>query len=91
MKSKLTAFLIGVVLASLSGMAAARDHVNFSISVGVPGPAFVAPAPIYYPPPQAVYYAPPAVYYGPAVYYAPRPWVVGGHYRPWHAGYRHRR
>ena len=89
MKSKLSVFLIGATLAIFSGAAAARDHVNFSISVGVPGVAYVAPTPVYYyPPPQAVYYAP------PAVYYAPRPGpviVVGGHYRGWHNGYRHYR
>ena len=71
MKNKWTAFLIGTLLATLSGTAAARDHVSSSISVGAPRVAYLAPAPVYYyPPPQAVYYAPPVVYYVPA------PWAV---------------
>ena len=90
MKITSTAILLGTLLATLSGAAAARDNVSFSIYVGAP--AYVAPAPVYYyPPPQAVYYAPPAVYYAPpAVYYAPRPWPVV-RYVGWHNGYRHHR
>lgn len=88
MKSKLTVFLMGMLLATLSGVAAARDHVSFSISVGAPRVAYVAPAPVYYYPPPAVYYAPPVVYYAPA------PWAVRvgpGLYRGWHNGFRHHR
>lgn len=88
MKNKRTAFLIGTLLATLSGMAAARDHVSFSISVGAPRVAYIAPAPVYYYPPQAVYYAPPAVYYIPA------PWAVrvdAGQHRSRHNWHRHHR
>jgi hypothetical protein len=64
--------LAGAMLAGLSGTAAARDHVNFSLSFGVPAPVYYAPpAPVYYAP-EPAYYAPPAVYYAPApAYYAP--------------------
>lgn len=57
----------GALLAGLSGTAAARGHVNFSLSVGVPVYSYGPPAPVYYAPPAPVYYAPPApvVYYGP--------------------------
>jgi hypothetical protein len=68
----------GAVLAGLSGVAAARDNVHFSIAFGVPAPVVVAPAPVYAPAPA--YYAPPPTYYPPAptyypqtVYYAPQP------------------
>ena len=92
MKNRITVLLIGATLAVLSGGAAAHDSVSFGISIGVPGPAYVAPPVVYYPAPPA-YYAPPVYYYGPPVYYAPAPWVFigrgrGGHYRGRH--WRHR-
>jgi hypothetical protein len=65
--------LAGAVLAGVSGTAAARDHVNFSLSFGVPAPVYVAPppAPVYYSPEPAYYAPPPApAYYGPAYYSA---------------------
>ena len=86
MKTNWKAYLLaGAVLAGVSGTAAARDHVNFSLSFGVPAPVYYAPpAPVYYAP-APVYYAPPApvVYYGPPapayVYYGPR----HRHHRHW--------
>jgi hypothetical protein len=73
MKTNWKALLIGgALLAGLSGTAAARDNVSFSLSFGVPAPVYVAPpAPVYYAPPPRVYYAPPPVAYYPAapVYY----------------------
>ena len=89
MNTKWKAVVIGgALLAGLSGTAAARDHVNFSLSFGVPA---YTPAYTYVAPPQPVYYdyAPPAAYYAPPprVYDAPAPgWVYynGG----WHRHYR---
>jgi len=88
MKNRITVLLIGAALAVLNGTAAAHDRVSFAISIGVPGPAYVAPPVVYYPAPPA-YYAPPVYYYGPPVYYAPAPWGFaargrGGHYKGRH-------
>ena len=56
----------GAVLAGLSGTAAARDHVNFSLSFGVPAYAYAPAPPVYYAPPApVVYYSPEPVYYAP--------------------------
>lgn len=93
MKNILTVLLLGSLCAGLSGTAAARDHVSFSIAVGVPPVAYVAPAPVYYYPPQAVYYAP-RVYYAPPVYYAPAPWGIRtgtGFHAGWNGHHSHRR
>ena len=82
--SKLAVVGIGFALAASAGVAQARDNVNWSVGIGVPGvvvgasngyPAYgySAPAPVYYAPPPT-YYAPPRpVYYAPPrpVYYAP--------------------
>lgn len=90
MKRKLIISLVGVMLAAASGMAVARDHVRFSLFIGAPGYAYVAPPPVYYVPPPRVYYAPPPqVYYAPppVVYYEPAPWglrVHRGHHKGWH-------
>jgi hypothetical protein len=66
------AVFAGAVLAVLSGAAAARDNVSFSVSFGMPAPVYVTPAPVYVPAPT--YYAPPPAYYPPTtVYYAPAP------------------
>ena len=85
MNTKLKVCIIGgALLAGLSATASARDHVNFSLSFGVP-------APVYYAPPPPVYYAPPE----PVVYYSPAPVYYGaparGYYDQfgrWHP-YRH--
>jgi len=75
MKTKWKALILGgALLAGLTGAAAARDNVHFSLSFGVPAYTYAAP------PPPAVYYAPPpVVYYRPApvpVYYAPPAWGI---------------
>ncbi len=69
--SKLAVVGFGVVLAASAGVAQARDNVNWSIGIGVPGVVvgasnnyypnygYRAPAPVYYAPPAPVYYAPP--------------------------------
>jgi hypothetical protein len=62
MKTKWKAALAGLALVTLSGAAAARDQVNFTLSIGTPAPVVYA-APAYYP--HAVY-VPQRVYY-PAV------------------------
>lgn len=75
MGTKSIVICAGIVLATLSGAAAANGRVGFGITIGVPAPVYAAPAPGYYPPPayypyypapRAAYYAPPAVYYAPA-------------------------
>jgi hypothetical protein len=67
MKRRLTLLFAGAVLASLSTVAAARDNISFSISIGTPAYAHV---------PTVVYHAPPPVYYVPStVYYHPAPLV----------------
>jgi hypothetical protein len=79
MNTKWKALIVGgAVLAGLSGTAAARDHVNFSLSFGVPAYTYAPPAPAYYgyaaAAPAYYDYAPPVVYYSPPparVYYAP--------------------
>ena len=82
--SKLAVVGFGVALAASAGVAQARDNVNWSVGIGVPGvvvgasngyPAYgySAPAPVYYAPPPT-YYAPPRpVYYAPPVVYSPPP------------------
>ncbi len=87
MKRKLMTLLIGAILATASGMAAARDRISFGFFIGAPGFTYVAPPPVYYVPPPEVYYAPP-----PVVYYEPVPWGVrvhGEHHRRWHRHHRH--
>ena len=92
--SKLAVVGIGFALAASAGVAQARDNVNWSVGIGVPGVVvgasngYYAPAPVYVAPPPPVYYAPPPrpVYYNaPPVYYTPPPAVVYGGY-----GYGHR-
>ncbi len=70
MKRTLLAFALGG--AALCASTAALAHVYVGVSIGVPGPVYVAPAPVY---------APPPVVYQPAPVYAPAPVVVGGYYR----------
>ena len=81
----------GLALAALSGTAAARDNVRFSISIGAPAPIYApAPAyiyerPVYYSAPPVIYAPPRVVYYpAPSYYYAPPP----GHYGHRHHGWR---
>ena len=85
--------LAGALLAGLSGTAAARDNVSFSIGFGVPAPVYVAPPPPVYYAPAPVYYAPPEPYYYAPAYYAPAPAVVyygaGWRHRHGHHGHRH--
>lgn len=83
---KLAVVGLGFALAASAGVAQARDNVNWSVGIGVPGVvvgasngypaysygAYSAPAPVYYAPPPPVYYAPPRpVYYAPPVVYSP--------------------
>jgi hypothetical protein len=73
---------IALCALTVAGMAQARDHVAWSIGVGVPGVqvgvsnrgggVYVAPAPVVYAN-QPVYYQQPA--YAPPVVYAPAPRV----------------
>ena len=83
--------LAGALLTGLSGTAAARDHVSFSLSFGVPAYTYAPPRPVYYAPAPVYYdYASAPAYYDyappPVVYYAPPPRVVyyGPHHRHWH-------
>lgn len=83
--SKLATVGLGFALAASAGVAQARDNINWSVGIGVPGvvvgvgngyPGYAYnPAPVYYaPPPPPVYYAPPRpVYYAPPVVYSPPP------------------
>lgn len=72
MNNKRTLFFVSALLVALSGTAAADDRIGFSLSIGVPAHAYVAPPPVYYPPPPVVYYERPVVYYDrPMVYYGP--------------------
>lgn len=104
--SKLAVVGFGVALAASAGVAQARDNVNWSIGIGVPGVvvgasnsyypgyAYRAPAPVYYAPPPPVYYAPPRpVYYAPPVVYSPPPYYGGRYYRDRddRRGHRHHR
>lgn len=59
----------GVLLAALSGTAAAHSDVGFSLSFGVPGAVYSAPPPAYY----GYGYAEP-YYQAPRVYYGDRYW-----------------
>jgi hypothetical protein len=84
MKTNWKALILGsALLAGVSGTAAARDNVHFSLSFGAPAYTYIAP------PPPVVYYAPPpVVYYRPApqpVYYAPPAWgvTISSGYRGW--------
>ena len=106
MSNKLSVVLAGgALLAALSGTAAARGHVGFSVSIGGPGyalfygpgPVYAAP-PVYYAPPQPVYYGPGAyyaapapVYYGPSGYYAQPVVAYPRHYYPYQGWHRGRR
>ena len=81
----------GALLAGLTGTAAARDNVSFSLSLGVPAYAYAPPPPVYYAP-SAYYYAPaPVVYYQPAPVYYSQP-AFGFTIRDGHRhGYRNHR
>ena len=48
MKRKLMTLLIGAILATASGMAAARDRISFGLFIGAPGYTYVAPPPVVY-------------------------------------------
>src|SRR5262245_29481843 len=92
MKTKLTAMLLAAgLLAALSGAASARDNVSFSLSIGVPGYAYVDPPPVYYYPEPRIYYPPTRVYYAPGpVVIRDRDW--DRHHRHWdrhHNQWRH--
>ena len=75
---------VGLGMVALSGTAAARDNVSFSITFGVPAPvyaqvhAYPYAQPVYYAQPRVVYaqphviHAPPRVVYYAAPHYAPR-------------------
>ena len=97
MKTNWKALMIGgALLAGLSGTAAARDNVSFSLSFGVPAPVYYAPPPPVYYAPRAYYYAPPPVaYYPPApVYYAQPAFgftIRDGHHHGHGHGHRHHR
>lgn len=82
--SKLAVVGLGCALAASAGVAQARDNVNWSVGIGVPGvvvgasngyPAYgySAPAPVYYAPPPTYYVPPRPVYYAPPVVYSPPP------------------
>lgn len=78
-----TAATLAVVAMGFAGVAQARDHVSWSVGVGVPGAVVnvgnvgsVYPQPIYVQP-QPVYVQPQPVYVQPAPhYYQPRPVFV---------------
>ena len=86
MRNHSALLLLGGTLAILSGTAAARDNVSFSLAVGAPVVTYVQPAPVYYtpPPPRVVYYSPVPVYYGPTARFV----YVSRDYR-WHGGWRY--
>ena len=94
MKTKWKALIIGgALLAGLSGTAAARDNVSFSLSFGVPAPVYYSPPPptyyYYSPPPPVVYYEPAPVYYTqPAFGFVIRDGHRHGH-RHWHRNHSH--
>lgn len=79
---------IGLGMTALSGTAAARDNMSFSISYGVPAPihaqvhVYSYAPPVYYTPPHVVYVPPRVVYYA-APGYAPKPRGHGVN-RHWH-------
>lgn len=79
---------VGLGMAALSGTAAARDNVSFSISFGVPAPvyaqvqAYSYASPVYYAQPRVVY-APPRVVYYAAPQYVQRHRGHGGQ-KHWH-------
>jgi len=63
----------GVLLAALSGTAAAHSDVGFSLSFGVPGAVYSAPPPAYYYD-YGYGYAQPYYYQAPRAYYGGRYW-----------------
>lgn len=87
MRNHLALLLLSGTLVMLSGTAAARDNVSFSLAIGTPV-TYMQPAPVYYtpPPPRVVYYSPVPVYYGPTarVVYVKRDY---GWNRRWHEGW----
>ena len=96
MKTNWKVLIAGALLAGLSGTAAARDNVSFSIGFGVPAPVYVAPPPpVYYAPaPAYTYYAPPVAYYAPpppVVYYGAGWGHRYGHGHHRHGHHRHHR
>jgi hypothetical protein len=87
----------GAALLLATPLASARDHVNWSVNVGVPVNAYPAYAPLYpvapvaYQQPMPVYYSPPSYYYAPPVrvYSAPAPVVWPVYYNGYgRYGYR---
>ena len=77
MQTRTKVIFAGVVLAALSGAAAAEPRINVDVNFGLPGFGYVAPAPVYY--------------YPPAVVYAPAPrFATHHHYPDWdRRHYRH--
>lgn len=87
--------LAGSLLLLASPLASARDHVNWSVNIGVPVATYPAYAPVYSPPPVVyarpapVYVQPEPVYYAaPPVVYAPQPYYgrvyYDGYSRPYY-------
>jgi hypothetical protein len=90
MKRTFSLLLAAAGLAALSGSAAARDNVSFSLSIGAPTYGYsYAPPPAYYSPPPVYYTTPAPVYYAPRPYYAPAPVVVYRDHRGWDHGRGH--
>ncbi|PUA16963.1 hypothetical protein [Glaciimonas sp. PCH181] len=60
----------------------ARTQVDWSVNIGVPGPAYYPPPPVYYAPPPPVYYAPPPP--PRPVYVQPPPVYVEAYPQPYY-------
>ncbi len=74
--AKIAAGITTVALLVAAPLAAARDRVDWSVSIGVPGIGYPAYGPVYQQP-QVVYQRPQPIYVEPApVYYQPRPVYV---------------
>ena len=102
---KAAAAVLAVAGLGAASMAQARDNINWSVGIGVPGvvvgasnygynnyPVYTQPAPIYSPAPvyPSSYYVQPApIYYSPPVYVRPAPVYIGGGYYGHRHGYRH--
>ena len=88
MRIAITAGLSALLCLAAAPAAMARDHggVNWSVNVGVPGPAIYGPPVVYQP--QPVYVQPRTVYVQPApVYYSGYGRPYYGHHG--HGYYRH--